>query len=111
MAEIKKFWMVRDMLKLEHLFEDPILKTDAERVGQLMGDQEGMSIHKIVRIYMGTGQDLWEKENTKLYDDAASAKKDAEARLKKARAKYEKLTKQGSADPLVRRVASRFKDV
>lgn len=112
MPEIKKFWPVSDVPESWDLFTDPQFKDDEHRLAHFCGalDEGGYSIDKLVRIYTGTGPDLWEKEKTKVYDNAADARKDAEARLKKARAKFEKKQKTAS-DPVVARVATRFSKV
>jgi hypothetical protein len=93
MAEIKRFHLCRDPMRIEgsydHLFEDPAIKDEDDRIAQLGPIEEGWSIHGLVRVYMGTGQDQWEQEHTKIYADFASAKADAVKRLAKVRKQYE----------------------
>lgn len=111
MAEIKNFWICHDPVKVDgsydHLFEDPAITSEEVRIAQLGPDSEGMSIHRLVRVYVGTGQDTWEREKTKVYEDFASAKADAEKRIAKLRKQYDK-KKQASVDPLVNRVVAKF---
>lgn len=109
MSEIKKFWVVQNVPDSWDLFTDPSYQDDNHRLLHFCGalDEGGYSLHHMIRIYNGTGQDRWEKENTKVYDNEAEARKDAEARFKKARARFEKQQKAAS-DPLVAKVAARF---
>lgn len=112
MAEIKKFWTVADIKvdgSFDYLFTDPAITSEDVRIAQLMAGygEGGISIHALVRIYDGTGQDRWVKEKTRIYDNEPEAKKDAEAVIKKARAKFEK-AKKAAEDPMAARVASRF---
>ena len=118
MAELKKLWICYAPTKIdgsfEHLFGDPSItkiQDEEHRIAQIGPSPEGMTVHAFVRVYMGTGQDRWEKEKTKVYDDYASAKKDAEGRLAKAKKQYEaeKKAKTAAKDPLVLKVANRFK--
>lgn len=97
MAEINKFWVVNNYSG-DDLFTDSAIKDDAHRLAHFCGALEdgGWSLHKMIRVYNGTGQSTWEKEKSKVYDNEADARKDAEARLKKARAKFEKGSKTAS---------------
>lgn len=100
MAEITKFWMIHSFYggshPVEGLFEDKAIKDDEHRLAQFGYEDEGMDIHRLVSIYDGTPKGAWQKEKTKLYDNAADAKKDAEKRLNAARKKYEKMKKSAS---------------
>lgn len=112
MAEIKKFYICRDPEKIDgsfdHYFEDPAIKDEEHRLQQIMSESEGRSIHGLVRVYMGTGQDRWEKEHTKVYDDFASARADAVKRMAKVEKQY-KAKKKTASDPVASKVAARFK--
>lgn len=46
-------------------------------------EEGGYNIHQLVRLYDGTEaiRGRWDKEHTKVYGDAASAKADAEKRM------------------------------
>jgi hypothetical protein len=109
MAEIKKIWLVHDYpgMDVNDLFTDPAIRDEEHRLQQLMGDPSGYSPDTLFRIVFGTGIHKFFAENPKLYDDAASARKDAESRVAKARAKYERTKTAGSTDPLVERVLAR----
>jgi hypothetical protein len=97
MPEIKKFWPVHNAPTYSgsdgtnYLWTDETIKDDEHRLAHFCGafEEGGFTIHHMIRIYNGTGQGRWEKENTKVYDNAADAKKDAEARFKKAKAKFD----------------------
>lgn len=101
MAEIKKVWMVREPNKNEFDIFDPsyweprpVPTDEDELLGQFDYAEDGISVDTLVDIIVGTsltGKGLWWKENTKIYDDAASAKKDAKKRLEAARKRHEKL--------------------
>lgn len=114
MAEIKNFWTVSDYPGgSDELFTDPELKDrkEAQLAHMSAGlDSGGISLHRLIRIYNGTGQDRWEKEKTKVYDNEAEARKDAEARLAKVRAKFEKSQgkKASVEDEIVTAVATKF---
>ena len=98
MPEIKKFWPVHDAPEYagsngsDYLWTDPDIKSEEHRLAHFSSalEEGGHSLHKMIRIYNGTGQDTWEKENTKVYDDAASARKDAEKRMAKAHQRFER---------------------
>ncbi len=111
MAELKTVWMVRDLGKNYDLFSPdfwpgrPEVPQDEEvLLAQVGYVAEGYSIDEFTRIVMGTGKEWW-TENTKVYDDAASAKKDALNRLNKLHKRHERLTKMSSAAV---KVAARF---
>lgn len=116
MAEIKKFWIVSDPQRVDGsfawLWEDPSIQDEEHRLAQIAGalPEGGYDIDQLVRIYMGTwhlGRNRWDKEHTKIYDDASSARADAEKRMAKAKKIYEreKGTKTASE-----RVLARFKE-
>lgn len=94
MAEVKKLWLVLDAPKadgnLDYLWEDPAMNGEEHRLAHFCGalPEGGYDIDQFVRVYWG-GQQRTLKENPKVYDDAASARKDAEKRLDKARKAYE----------------------
>ncbi len=98
MAEIKKFWIVSDPMKIDgsyaHYWEDPAILDQEHRLAQIAGalTEGGYDVDTFVRVYMGTwhkNKNAWAKEHTKVYDDAASARTDAEKRMTKARKAYE----------------------
>lgn len=88
MAELRKLWIVVDAD--ESVLDYPEDHVLAHFCGAL--DEGGYSLDKFLRIYSGTGHSTWEKENTRVYDDEASARKDAEKRLSKLRSKSKKKT-------------------
>lgn len=97
MAEIKKFWVVFDPMKIDgsyaHYWEDPAIQDQEHRLMQIAGalSEGGYDIHTLVSIYRGgEGHKKWDKEHAKVYDDAASARADAEKRMAKARKAYER---------------------
>ena len=95
MPELKKFWIVTDYVGNDpnELFTDRAILNDEHRLAQLCGalPEGGYSIHTVVRIYLGGGgQDTWEQEKTKVYDNDTDAREDAEKRLAAYRAKFEK---------------------
>jgi uncharacterized membrane protein YkoI len=88
MAEIKKVWGVRDpsdVSEMDDIFFE--LKVPVE----------------LANYILGTGASQFKKENHKFYDDAGSAKKDAEARMK-ARDKTKKTADVEIAANVVARV-------
>lgn len=103
MAEIKQVWVVRDGAESD--LDDPAIKSwpgDLEEniLSQFLYKAD---INEFVRIVMGSGNDWWD-EHHKVYDDEASARRDAEARLKRLRAKVERRKSKTAAE----RVADRF---
>jgi len=110
MAELKRVWIIRDYnLKPEDLFTDPAHKDDEDRLRDLGWDEDGVSVDSLVNIIIGgftINPRGWQQEKTKLYTDAASARKDAEKRLAKLRAKYEARKGKTAAE----RIADRFQD-
>jgi hypothetical protein len=99
MAEIKKFWIVSDPVRIDgsyaHYWEDPSIQDEEHRLAQIAGalTEGGYDVDTFVRVYMGTwhlGKGRWEKEHSKVYDDATSARADAEKRMAKARKIYER---------------------
>jgi len=98
MAEIKKFFIVSDPMKIDgsyaHYWEDPAIQSQEHRLIQICGalDEGGYDVDTFVRVYMGTwhrGKGQWDKEHSKVYDSAADARADAEKRMAKARKAYE----------------------
>jgi hypothetical protein len=118
MAEIKKLWLVLDAPKatgsLDYLWEDSAIQDEEHRLAHFCGalSEGGYDVDQFVRVYWG-GQQRTLKENPKVYDDEASARKDAEKRLAKARTAYEK--RSGKTAPktasLIERVITRFQGV
>lgn len=99
MAEIKKLWIVSDPMKIDgsyaHYWEDSAIQDHEHRLMQICGalDEGGYDIDTFVRIYEGTrhgGAGRWDKEHTKVYDNASEARQDAEKRMAKARKAYER---------------------
>lgn len=97
MAELKRVWMVRTPTD-PGLATDPALLTpegtlDEESLLFQFCDPEGVSINALVRIIVGGAMhdpNVWAKEKTKLYSDAASAQRDAETRMKKYLQRHKK---------------------
>lgn len=100
MPEIKKVWVVRDADASN--LDDPAITDEEHLLQQFMWE---MDIHKFVRVIMGSPGNTWEAEHSKVYDDEASARKDAEKRLVKLR----KGKKTGGLN-LVARVVDRFRE-
>lgn len=101
MAEIKKVWLVQDKIggDTDELFTDARYETEVDRLNEFY-EKEGLTIDRFVIRIMGTPGNAFEEENSKVYDDASSAKKDAEGRLEKARKQYEARAKtRGPKDP------------
>lgn len=97
MAEIKKFWIVSTpsgQKDLDWLWTDPAVRDDEDRLAQFCGGlgEGGYDLDKFLRVMQGTvlmgGRKLWE-EKTKIFDDEASARKEAEKRLAQAKKSYE----------------------
>jgi hypothetical protein len=119
MAEIKKLWLVVDAPTgedntLDYLWEDKAIHDEEHRLAHYCGalPEGGYDIYQFIRVWTG-GVEYRKSDNPKVYDDAASAKKDAEKRLAKARAAYEKRT--GKTAPktasMTERVITRFQGV
>jgi hypothetical protein len=96
MPEIKRVWLVvtpGNQKDLDWLWTDPAMKnaTDADRLEQFCGAlaEGGYDMDKFMRVVFGTPAAAWWKEKSKVYDDEASARKDAEKRLAKAKKAYE----------------------
>lgn len=103
MAEIKKLWKVQDAA--ESNLDDPAIKSwpgDLEEniLSQFMAE---VTVDELVRIVRGSPGSIWWDENTKLYDDEGSARRDAEARLRKLRKKVER--QKSAAERVVERFA------
>lgn len=69
-GELTSVWVVRD----------PSDGVDVEMMSEIVFPIE---VSRLVNLVIGTGAQTWKHENTKLYTDEASAKRDAETRLKK----------------------------
>lgn len=69
MAELKQIWLVRDASPDSEFFETV----------------HEWPVSRLHTLIVGTGAKVWEDEHTKLYDDEASAMKDAVKRWKKRR--------------------------
>jgi hypothetical protein len=69
MAEITKVWLVRDAQPDSEFFETV----------------HEWPVSRLHTLIVGTGAMVWQNEHTKLYDDEASALKDAKKRWKKRR--------------------------
>lgn len=114
MAEIKKFWIVSDPVKIDGSYShywDATIQDDEHRLAQICGalPEGGYDVDMFVRVYMGTwhlGRGRWDKEHSKVYSDAASARADAEKRMAKATKAYENEKGSKTASS---KVASRFK--
>ena len=116
MAEIDKFWIVSDPMKIDgsyaHYWEDPAIHDEEHRLAQIAGalSEGGYDVDTFVRIYMGTwhrGKNVWDKEHTKVYSDAGSARADAEKRMAKAKKVYER---EKGAGKQAARIAARFRE-
>jgi hypothetical protein len=90
MAEVKKLWCVRD-------------PSDVSEMGDILFELK--LPNDLGNYILGTGGPTFRKENHKFYDDAGSAKKDAEARMK-ARDKGGR-SKKASDEELATRIAAR----
>jgi len=116
MAEIKKLWLVSDAPKvdgtLDYLWEDPSIQDEDHRLAHFCGalQEGGYSVDQFAMVYAGGGKRVL-SEHPKVYDDAASAKKDAEKRLDAARKQYEKRSVKTTprTASLLDRVVSRFR--
>ena len=106
MPEIKKVWLVTTPsgyhANMDWVFED--YKEEASQLAQFCGalQEGGYDMDKFMRVVYGTPAATWWKEKSKVYDDEASARKDAEKRLEAARKKYE-------SRKTATRIAERFK--
>ena len=106
MPEIKKVWLVTTPSEyhadMNWVFED--YKEKDDQLAQFCGalKEGGYDMDKFMRIAFGTTAATWWKEKSKVYDDEASARKDAEKRLEAARKKYE-------SRKTATRVVARFK--
>jgi hypothetical protein len=98
LAEIKRVWVVRDAAVSD--LDDPAIQNEAHLLEQFMWE---MDIDKFVRVVSGTPGDKWREEHSKVYDDEASARKDAVKRLGKLR----KLHGKSAAE----RVAARYNSI
>ena len=121
MAEIKALWLVHNVTKvdgsLDWLFEDPAVQDDEHRLAHYCGaldESGGYSIDQFVRVYWGgEGHKRSGPDKYRLYSDEASARKDAETRLKKDRAAYERRKNKARAKgkgkvKMAERVAARY---
>ena len=90
MPEVKKLWIVIDVPEDWNIFTDPAIHNEEHRLLHYCGalDEGGYSLDKFLRVFSGTGWEQWDKENPKVYDDGGSARKDAEKRLAKDKAKF-----------------------
>lgn len=96
MPEIKKVWLVStpsNQTNMDWLWTDPAMKnaTDEDRLAQFCGalQEGGYDMDYFMRVVFGTPANVWWREKSKVYDDAASARKDAEKRLAQAKKSYE----------------------
>lgn len=108
MAEVRKLWIVRNASS--GILDDSSL-TEGDRLLQFCAalDEGGYSMEKFLRIYEGTGSEVWKSESTKVYDDAVSARRDAEKRLAKLKEKQAKTAARILRQYLAaQRVAKRF---
>ena len=85
MAELKKVWLVRDADP--SVLDDPAIENEDAQLEQF-SDPKGHDIDEFMRIAFGTRPNTWWAEHTKLYTDAASARKDAKQRLAKLKSHY-----------------------
>jgi len=104
MAEIKKIWLVRDMsdaADLVEFFSSEEYASDEDRLTYFCGSlsEDGPYDFKGLATYI-IGATLLRPntvfvENTRIYDDEATAREDAMGRLAAARKKYEALKSGG----------------
>lgn len=87
MPELKRIWLVRDAEP--SVLDDDSIQNEEHRLAQF-SQPKGHDIDQFVRIITGTPGRTWWEENTKVYTDGASARKDAEKRLAKMRKRYGK---------------------
>lgn len=95
MPEIKRFWIVSTPIgNLDWLWTDDSVQDDEHRLAHFCGGlgEGGYDLDKFFRVMQGTvltgPKTLW-AEKTKIYDDEASARKEAEKRMAKAKKAYE----------------------
>ena len=106
MAAIERFFIVSTVRvdnSTDWLFEDPAISNEGQRLAQFCGalDEGGYSVDRFVSIYLGTPKGKWAEEQTKVYDNAAEAKRDAGQRVAKARKSYKRGRSKGKKSSLL----------
>lgn len=104
MAEIKKIWLTHDY----HGDAEEVLNADEDtQIGYFsVGIGEGgRDLQKLADFMFGTGAARFAKEKAKIFDDEASAVKDAKSRLAKWLKRNGGKT---ASDSMTLRVAAKF---